>query len=250
MQARLISGLRPRLRLSLAPIQAAALGQQIAQTDKAAEGVTSQFKSRMRRPCTSAPTARPALSRAARGRAQGHTPPALPEVVAAVEEKAPELEMEVEDAPEESYEPAIGDMTPDEFGALLDARLAPLIKALDIAGKMGGHMDELNSMMGGVATKEAGLASEVAALKTQVAELAGDAPRVLAGGYRASAAAATVVPDGDARLKEASAWQRSDHGGVWRLLSDLADPGARDRRAISRPFPTHTKEQSQCHLDS
>ena len=44
--------------------------------------------------------------------------------MAAVEEKGAELEMEVEDAPEESYEPAIGDMTPDEFGALLDARLA------------------------------------------------------------------------------------------------------------------------------
>ena len=109
------------------------------------------------------------------------------------------LEMEVEDAPEELARTATRRHDARRVRRAARRALAPLIKALDIAGKMGGHMDELKSMMGGVATKEAGLASEVAALKTQVAELAGDAPRVLAGGYRASAAAAPPVPDGDAR---------------------------------------------------
>lgn len=82
-------------------------------------------------------------------------------------------------------------------------------------------------MMSGVATKEAGLASELAALKTQVAELAGDAPRVLAGGYRASAAAATVVPDGDARLKEAAPGSDPIMASFGGFLNDLGlTPGA------------------------
>ena len=210
------------MELSLNRVEAATLGQDLAQTDKTAEAAGIAFKSQDAPTVYLGPDGTPGIIQGGAWVAlKAATPPAPPEVVAAVEEKAPELEMEVEEPTDESYAPAIGDMTPDEFGALLDARLAPLIKALDIAGKMGGHMDELKSMMSGVATKEAGLASEVAALKTQVAELAGDAPRVLAGGYRASAAAATVVPDGDARLKEAAPGSDPIMAAFGGFLSDL-----------------------------
>jgi len=216
------------MELSLNRVEAATLGQDLAQTDKTAEAAGIAFKSQDAPTVYLGPDGTPGIIQGGAWVAlKAATPPAPPEVVAAVEEKAPELEMEVEEPTDESYAPAIGDMTPDEFGALLDARLAPLIKALDIAGKMGGHMDELKSMMSGVATKEAGLASEVAALKTQVAELAGDAPRVLAGGYRASAAAATVVPDGDARLKEAAPGNDPIMAAFGGFLSDLGlTPGA------------------------
>ena len=214
--------------LGLSAEQAAALGQQLAQTDKAAQAAGIAFKSSDAPTVYLGPDGMPgttpdgafvALKAAA-------PPPALE---AAIEdEKAPEEAIEIEaEAPEAEYAAAIGDMSPDEFGAMLDARLAPLIKALDIAGKMGGHMDELKSMMTGVATKEAGLAAEVATLKAQLAELAGDTPRAIQGGYRASQTAATVVPDGDARLKAAPAGDpiMQSFGG---FLSDLglASPGA------------------------
>ena len=83
-------------------------------------------------------------------------------------------------------------------------------------------------MMTGVATKEAGLAAEVAALKAQLAELAGDAPRAIQGGYRASQTAATVVPDGDARLKAAAPASDPIMQSFGGFLSDLglAGPGA------------------------
>lgn len=216
--------------LGLDADQAAALGQQIAQTDKAAQAAGIAFKSQDAPTVYLGPDGTPGIIQGGAWVAlkAAAVPPAIE---AAIEdEKAPDEEAIVveEEAPdEEDYAPAIGDMTPDEFGAMLDARLGPLIKALDIAGKMGGHVDELKSMMSGVATKEAGLASELAALKTQVAELAGDAPRVLAGGYRASAAAATVVPDGDARLKEAAPGSDPIMASFGGFLNDLGlTPGA------------------------
>ena len=215
--------------LALSPEQAAALGQQIAQTDKAAQAAGIAFKSSDAPTVYLGPDGVPGIIQdgAFVALKAAAVPPALEAAIE--EEKAPEEEVAAveEETPDEEYAPAIGDMSPDEFGAMLDARLAPLIKALDIAGKMGSHVDELKSMMTGVATKEAGLAAEVATLKAQLAELAGDTPRAIQGGYRASQAAATVVPDGDARLKAAPASDpiMQSFGG---FLSDLglASPGA------------------------
>jgi hypothetical protein len=47
---------------------------------------------------------------------------------------------------------------------------------LDITGKMAGHMDELKSMMGGYATKDAGTQARIVALETELAKLKGDQP--------------------------------------------------------------------------
>jgi len=73
-----------------------------------------------------------------------------------------------------------------DFEAMLASALAPLIKALDISGKMGAHVEELKSMMGGVATKDDTRAAELAALKSAYGELAakiaqieGDQPAVI-----------------------------------------------------------------------
>ncbi|KPV50421.1 hypothetical protein SE17_27045, partial [Kouleothrix aurantiaca] len=66
--------------------------------------------------------------------------------------------------------------------------LEPLIKQLDIAGKMASHMNELKSMFSGAATKEAGALTQ---LEARLAQLEGDAPAV------------TLSPDVEAALKSA-----------------------------------------------
>lgn len=77
----------------------------------------------------------------------------------------------------------LGDMNVADFEAMLSsalsAALAPLVKGIDIAGKMSGHMDELKSMMGGYATKSEGVQAEITALKARLAELEGSQPAVI-----------------------------------------------------------------------
>jgi hypothetical protein len=85
-------------------------------------------------------------------------------------------------------------MSADEFigaiGAMLDAKLGPLIEALGITTKLDGHMGELKSLLGGfVKTKDdaqAALAARLDQAEAKVADLTGDAPRNA--GYRASQA--------------------------------------------------------------
>ena len=103
---------------------------------------------------------------------------------------AAEVEVETEsDAAEGDEEQAdagdlgelyVGDMTPDEFGQVLkaafDQSFAPILKAMDMAGKMGSFVDEIKSMTATTQTKEAGNAAEIAALKAEIAELKGYAP--------------------------------------------------------------------------
>lgn len=212
--------------LGLSADQAEQLGASLVASDKSAAAAGIAYKSADAPAVYTAPDGTPgliqdgcwvALKAAQPPRPSAPLPGSTPAAAPVVEVKAPGDEAREDPADEGSPDDLaqdaadfLGDMTVADFEAMLDSRIAPLIKALDIAGKMGGHIDELKSMVGGYATKEAGTAAqlaaaqkELAALKTQVADLAGDAPRIIAGGYRASQAAATVVGDGDARLKEA-----------------------------------------------
>lgn len=120
-----------------------------------------------------------------------------------------EVADEATDAMAEESGDYLGDMSAADFQAMLSealaAALAPLVKSLDIAGKMAGHMDELKSMMGGyTATKDAALAEvkeTITAVQAQVADLSGSQPRILAGGFRASQSPATVTTD-ETKIKE------------------------------------------------
>lgn len=176
--------------LGLSPEQAAQFGQQLVATEKAAtaqgiaykdaeveypdvviNGVTYKAAPPM------ADTAKPPM-------AEMKAPMGMmPDAETPAEDTA---EGGMEEPGEDAGGEYVGDMSPAEFQQLLTDALAPLIKALDISGKMAGQIDELKSMLGGVATKDAG---ELTALKAQYAELAqkiaqieGDQP-------------ATVLPD-------------------------------------------------------
>ena len=70
----------------------------------------------------------------------------------------------------------IGDMSPDEFKALLAEVLAPVLKVQDMLKQMGDMHGELKGMMGGVATKDNARAAEIASLKERLAALEGDLP--------------------------------------------------------------------------
>lgn len=72
--------------------------------------------------------------------------------------------------------------------------LGPLVSAMDLTNKVGSHMDELKSMMGGYQTKKDAESAEtkeqLTALASKVAELTGDQSAVP---YRASAAKESVI---------------------------------------------------------
>ena len=96
----------------------------------------------------------------------------------------------MEDTPEDQAQDEgnyLGDMNVADFEAMLSSALqtalAPLVKGIDISGKMAQHMSELKDMMGGYATKDDSRASEIATLKAEqekltkrLAELEGDQP--------------------------------------------------------------------------
>ena len=79
--------------------------------------------------------------------------------------------------------------------ALTDA-LGPLVSTMDLTNKIGGHMDELKSMMGSYQTKkdsgDAQTKEQLAQLQQQVSELTGDQP---AKPYRASEARGSAITD-------------------------------------------------------
>ena len=98
---------------------------------------------------------------------------------------ATELDDDMDDETAEQGD-YIGDMSVADFEAMLQSVIAPLVKGLDIAGKMAGHMDELKSMMTGVGAKSEGATAQIAALKTQQDQIAaqlkalqGDQPSVI-----------------------------------------------------------------------
>jgi hypothetical protein len=103
-----------------------------------------------------------------------------------VEDKA---DLVVEDAPAEEMDMEggqyIGDMTPAEFWAQLQQYLAPVLKVQELHKSLGDMMGEMKGMMGGYATKDDSRAAEIAALKSQQAQidarlkaLEGDQPAV------------------------------------------------------------------------
>lgn len=104
-----------------------------------------------------------------------------------------DAETPMEDTAEGGMEEPVGDqggltLSSEDLAAIgqvIGATLEPLIGALGITQKLEGHLGELKTMMGGFVKQkddaDAQRTQELAALKTQVAELTGDAPRV---GYR------------------------------------------------------------------
>jgi hypothetical protein len=126
-------------------------------------------------------------------------------------------EEEAAETPEqEAAEDAAGDaddsmgddnmLNPAEIAAIAQAVVQALGPALNIEAKMAGHLNEMKGLIGGMSTqKDAAIAETKADLekvKAQVADLSGSAPRIMAGGYRASQASATVTTD-ETKLKAA-----------------------------------------------
>lgn len=105
--------------------------------------------------------------------------------------------------------PAEGDenfLSPGEIQSIVGAVVQAITPLLDIEKKMSGYVNEMKGLVGGMgAQKDAALAEvkeELKEVKAQVADLSGSQPRILAGGYRASQAAATVTTD-ETKLKDA-----------------------------------------------
>ena len=176
--------------LGLAPEQALQLGQQLVETEKAAQAQGIAYKSAEAPTVYTGPDGTPGIIQDGRFVAlKAFSATAAPAAPPAVAEKAPGDEAAEDPADEGSAEDLaqdegdfLGDMTVADFEAMLGTAFAqalgPLVKMLDVTGKMAGHMEELKSMMGGYATKEAGAAAEIAALKTRLATLEGDLPTV------------------------------------------------------------------------
>ena len=171
--------------LGLSPAQVAALSHDLVTSEKAAQAAGIAFKSSEPPTVYTGPDGQLGIIQEGRFVAlKAAGPP--PELAAAAleEEKAPDdADLVDADAPEDLPPDAgefLGDMAVADFQAMIanafTTALAPLLKSLDIAGKMAGHVEEMKSMIGGVATKEAGAAAEIAALKARLAVLEGDQP--------------------------------------------------------------------------
>lgn len=100
-------------------------------------------------------------------------------------------------------------LTSAEIAAIAQQTAQVLLDALMPHLGIGQKMDEVKSMLGGMAgsyaKKDAELAEvkeTLATVQAQVADLSGEQPRILAGGYRASQSPATITTD-DAKLKSA-----------------------------------------------
>lgn len=96
-------------------------------------------------------------------------------------------------------------MDAEELASLVAQKLLDaLMPHLGIGQKMDEVKSMLGGMAGGYAKKDAELAEvkeTLATVQAQVADLSGGQPRIMAGGYRASQSSATVTTDD--RLKEA-----------------------------------------------
>ncbi len=114
-------------------------------------------------------------------------------------------------------------LTPAELAAVAQAVVQALGPHLNIEQKMAGHLAEMKSLVGGMATtKDAAIAEikeELATVKAQVTDLSGSQPRIMSGGYRASQAAATVTTD--EKLKEAAPQSDPKAASFAGFLQDL-----------------------------
>lgn len=163
--------------------QALALGQQLVATEKAAQQQGIAFKS------ADAPAAPDEITINGVVYALKAAPPApadqgMTDVAEMAADDMPlDEDVAVEEAPMGEY---LGDMSWDEFAAKLGELLAPVLKLQDMVKSIGDTHAELKTMYGGAATKDDARAQEIAALKSQQAELAvklaaieGDQPAVV-----------------------------------------------------------------------
>lgn len=163
--------------LGLNAEQAGALGAQLVATEKAASQQGIAFKSQdapaeitLNGVVYAVKAAAPAEAEVLAADTAAPVPP--------VATKAPE-DMPLDDGMDDELEEeadVIGNLSVAEFetmiGTMIANALAPLVKTLDITGKMSGHMDELKSMMSGYSTKDDSRSVELTALKAQQTELA------------------------------------------------------------------------------
>jgi hypothetical protein len=136
-------------------------------------------------------------------------PPPVAEAAPAIEEQADDLLLEDEPVMDEGGEEVVGNLTRDEFKALLieawTEASQPMMKALDVAGKMAGYVDEMKSMFGSVATKDDARAAELTALKAQQQELAAEVAEIK------GRQPATILPEElEAALKSAGPQQPAE----------------------------------------
>ena len=143
--------------------------------------------------------------------------------VVATEKAAPPIEGSPEEEAAESPEEAAAEgdiadsgdtadenmLTPAEITAIAQQTAQTLLDALMPHLGIGQKMDEVKSLLGGMAggyaKKDAELAEvkeELATVKAIVTDLSGTQPRIMQGGYRASQAAVTVTTD-ETKLKDA-----------------------------------------------
>jgi hypothetical protein len=127
-------------------------------------------------------------------------------------------------------------LTDAEISAIATQTAQVLLDALMPHLGIGQKMDEvkglLGSMAGSYAKKDAELAEVKESLETvkaHVADLSGSAPRILAGGYRASQSTATITTD-ESKLKEAQPTSDPVSQSFGAFMSDLgfgppAQPG-------------------------
>lgn len=187
--------------LGLDGAQAAALGQQLVAAEKSAQAQGIAFKSEAQpQNITMNFTIPPNVSQEGMAEAFKEAfakmkafPPAKPDAapgadpgMTSVEEKAPidaapvdstaDPMAEPDAAPEGDY---IGDMSVDDFKAMLSELLAPVLRLQDMVKSIGDMHGEMKGMMGGVQTKEAGKTAEIAALKARLDELEGRQPATI-----------------------------------------------------------------------
>lgn len=168
-------------QLQLSPDQAQSLASGLVQADKSAQAQGVAFKSD--EPADPWTTVAMAIKAAMTPLVEAEKAPM--DAASMVDAGETEMDDGLDDETAETGD-YVGDLSVADFEALLQRVIAPLVKGLDIAGKMAGHMDELKSMMGGVGTKSEGAIAQIAALKAQQDQIAaqlktlqGDQPSVI-----------------------------------------------------------------------
>lgn len=194
--------------LQLAPEQAQELAAGLVQTEKTATAQGIAYKSEDTAPAPPEEIVIGSVTYTVKAAPPPPAAEAAPDI--AVETQA-DGEIDMKPDGDEMDGDVVGNMSPAEFSALLSAAIGqafePLIKALDITGKMAGQVEELKGMFGGVATKDDARAQEIATLKAQQRELAtklaaleGDQPAVtlpaeVEAAFKSAGPAAPEQPD-------------------------------------------------------
>ena len=176
---------------------------QVVQTDKTAQENGVAFKETDLRVIIRAELAALLGQTAEKATDAPSAPEGSPEEEATESPEEAAAEGDTEDTGDENM------LTDAEIAAIAQATAAAVLDQLMPHLGIGQKMDELKTMMGGLsggyAKKDAELAevkTDLAAVKAQLADLAGDTPRILVGGYRASASKGTITTD-ETKLKEA-----------------------------------------------